>query len=215
MKVAGNYTLNAPREDVYKALQDPGVLSRTLPGVQQLEVTGPDEYSITLNAGVASIKGTYQGQLVVTDKQEPERYTMKASGSGGPGTISADAVVSLHEVEDGTRLEYDADAIVGGMIAGVGQRVIQGVAKRTAGEFFGAIEQDLTAGPPAPAVPTEAAAPGERPAAAGVPAQTGQVFRAPEPAAAPAADATKLLAAAALGAVVALAGVLVGRRLAA
>lgn len=206
MRIAGSHTINAPRADVWKALQDPAVLARTLPGCQQLEVVGPDRYAATVNAGVASIKGTYQGEVELTGKQEPERYTMRASGAGGPGTIQADASVTLHDEGGATRITYDADAVVGGMIGGVGQRMLVGVAKKTAGEFFTAVERDLVEGPLPAAPPTEA----ERvPAEVG--AGVGQVFAGrPAPAGAP--DATKYLVGALVGAAIALLGVLVGRR---
>jgi uncharacterized protein len=95
MRIAGQHTVAAPREKVWEALQDPAVLARTLPGCEALEVTGPDAYAATITAGVASVKGTYAGSVLLTDKEEPARYRMKASGSGGPGTISADAEVRL------------------------------------------------------------------------------------------------------------------------
>lgn len=206
MRIAGSHTIGAPREDVWKALHDPAVLARTLPGCQQLEVVGPDRYAATVNAGVASIKGVYKGEVELTEKQEPERYTMRASGAGGPGTIHADAAVTLHEEGGATRIEYDADAIVGGMIGGVGQRMLVGVAKKTAGEFFTAVERDIVEGPVPAAVVGEA---GAEPQEAGA-AATGQVFagRAPEPG----SDAVKYLIGALLGAAIALIGVIIGRR---
>lgn len=134
MKVTGSAVLHAPRDKVWQALNDPAVLVRTIPGCHQLEAVGPDAYRMTLSAGVASIKGTYQGDVRLSDQQEPESFLMRASGAGGPGTISADVIVRLAEESDGvTRLDYDADAVVGGMIGGVGQRVLAGVAKKTAG----------------------------------------------------------------------------------
>ena len=73
MKVTGSATLNAPREEVWAALNDPAVLVRTIPGCQQLEEVGPDAYRMTLTAGVASIKGTYQGDVALTDQEQPGR----------------------------------------------------------------------------------------------------------------------------------------------
>ena len=71
MKVTGNHTLPVPRERVWEALQDPAVLARTIPGCESLEVTGPDAYAATVTAGVASVKGTYQGSVQLLDKQAP------------------------------------------------------------------------------------------------------------------------------------------------
>jgi uncharacterized protein len=144
MKVTGQATLNAPREKVWQALNDPAVLVRTIPGCQQLEEVGPDQYRMTITAGVASIKGSYAGDVALTDQQQPGSFTLKASGAGAPGTVSADVKVTLEEADGVTRLSYDADAVVGGMIGGVGQRVLSGVAKKTAGEFFKAVDDVLT-----------------------------------------------------------------------
>lgn len=144
MKLSGTASLSAPPQRVWEALNDPAVLARTIPGCEQLSATGPDDYRITVSAGVASIKGVYQGTVRLSDKTEPTSYVLHASGSGGPGTVSAECVVRLAPDGDGTTLSYDADAVIGGVIAGVGQRVLAGVAKRMAGQFFGAVDDELT-----------------------------------------------------------------------
>jgi uncharacterized protein len=197
VKVTGTATLNAPRDDVWKALNDPAVLVRTIPGCQQLEEVGPDSYRMTISAGVASIKGTYQGDVSLTDQLQPGSFMLRASGAGAPGTVSADVKVSLSETDGVTRLDYDADAVVGGMIGGVGQRVLSGVAKKTAGEFFQAVEDVLTG-----KVPTPVAGPAELAAGPGVflaPASTGVGV-----------GGSDFVKGAVFGAAVALAGVLVG-----
>jgi uncharacterized protein len=147
MRIAGTATLHAPVEAVYAALQDPRVLVRTIPGCERLEQVGDDAYSMTVTAGVASVRGTYAGDVRLTDHNAPNGFVLKASGSGTPGTISADVTVELTSGDNGTtRLAYDADAIVGGMIGGVGQRLLTSVAKRTAGEFFTAVDEVLANG---------------------------------------------------------------------
>jgi carbon monoxide dehydrogenase subunit G len=206
VKVKGDATLHAPVEQVWKALNDPAVLVRTtIPGCEQLEEVAPDRYRMTITAGVASIKGTYQGDVALTEQNPPGSFVLKASGAGAPGTVSADIKVSLAEDgSGGTRLDYDADAIVGGMIGGVGQRMLTGVAKKTAGEFFQAVDGVLTG--------REVAAPVEAGLAAGAPAMAPAggptVFRAPPKAAA--AGGQEFLKGAAFGSAVALIGVLVG-----
>lgn len=208
MKVTGSATLHAPREKVWTALQDPAVLVRTIPGCQQLEEVGPDQYRMTIMAGVASIKGTYTGDVALTDPDEPTAFTLRASGAGAPGTVTADVRVTLSEAGDGTRLDYDADAIVGGMIGGVGQRVLTGVAKKTAGEFFAAVDDVLTGKAPAVPAPREPGAPVPMAPTEGV-TRPG-VFTAPGAAAGGAFGREDFLWGAVLGAVVALAGALVG-----
>ena len=101
---------------------------------------------MTVTAGVASVRGTYAGDVRLTDQRAPHGFTLRASGSGTPGTVAADVSVTLAADDNGTTLlTYDADATVGGMIGGVGQRLLATVAKRTAGEFFTAVDQVLTA----------------------------------------------------------------------
>lgn len=148
MKVTGTATLNATPERVWAALNDPAVLVRTIPGCEQLEALGADRYRMTVTAGVASIKGTYLGDVALTDPMPPTGFTLRASGAGAPGTVSADVRVTLDDAGDGrTLLTYAADAVVGGPVGGVGQRVLGGVAKKTAGEFFRAVDAVLAERP--------------------------------------------------------------------
>jgi uncharacterized protein len=147
MRIAGTATLHAPVETVYAALQDPGVLVRTIPGCERLEQVGEDAYAMTVTAGVASVRGTYAGDVRLTNHQSPHSFLLRANGSGTPGTVAADVTVELSAGDNGTTLvSYDADAVVGGMIGGVGQRLLATVAKRTAGEFFTAVDEVLTGG---------------------------------------------------------------------
>jgi carbon monoxide dehydrogenase subunit G len=228
MKLSGSAMLHAPAEQIFSSMQDPRFLVRTIPGCQQLEVVGPDEYQMTINAGVASIKGTYLGNVRMVDPVPPQAYTLKASAQSAVGTVDADARISLEDRGGGeTELRYDADARIGGTIAGVGQRVLTGVARKMAGEFFAAVDRELTNGAAGPATPLEPAAtaapPAGAPAAAGpavsaaaaAPAapELGEVFRRP---AAPAREALPTwqvaLASAAVGAAIALIGVVFGAR---
>jgi carbon monoxide dehydrogenase subunit G len=160
MRIAGTATLHAPVETVYQALRDPRVLVRTIPGCERLEEVGEDAYAMTVTAGVASVRGTYAGDVRLTDHRAPNGFVLRASGSGTPGTVSADVVVELSPGQDGTtELTYNADAIVGGMIGGVGQRLLTTVAKRTAGEFFEAVDQVLAGGGEEEAALTPSGAP--------------------------------------------------------
>ncbi|WP_182906605.1 carbon monoxide dehydrogenase subunit G [Microbispora sp. H13382] len=157
MKVSGSALVAAERKRVWDALQDPGVLVRTIPGCERLETTGENVYAMTVTAGVASIKGVYQGEVALRDQEEPDRFTLGARGQGAPGTVEATVAVRLSDAGGGTRIDYDAEAVVGGMIGGVGQRMLASVAKKTAGEFFAAVERHLLSVPAVPAVPAESA----------------------------------------------------------
>ncbi|MCT9929420.1 carbon monoxide dehydrogenase subunit G [Planotetraspora sp. A-T 1434] len=161
MKVVGSALLGVERKRVWNALQDPGVLVRTIPGCERLEEVGDDVYKMTVTAGVASIKGVYQGEVTLADPAEPERFVLRARGQGAPGTVEATVLVRLSEVDGGTRVDYDAEAVVGGMIGGVGQRMLGSVAKKTAGEFFSAVERHLLSGPAAGGLTPEVAQPAD------------------------------------------------------
>lgn len=209
MKVAGQASLHAPIERVFAALNDPAVLVRTIPGCQRLEATGPDAYAMTVSAGVASIKGSYAGTVQLAELQPPTSFVLRASGAGAPGTVSAEVAVRLSEQDGGTLLNYDADAVVGGMIGGVGQRMLAGVAKKLAGEFFAGVNDVLTGAEPGPVGETGTPV-GERPTSmpavyrdSAVPAR--QVM-------AGASQPVSFILGAVFGAAAALAGVLVGVR---
>lgn len=160
MKVSGTSILSADRAAVWRALNDPAVLVRTIPGCRRLESRGADAYAMTVAAGVGSIKGVYDGEVRLSDQQEPGSFRMHAQGSGAAGTIGADVAVRLEEADGGgTLLSYDADAVVGGMIGGVGQRMLTGVSKRMAEEFFRNVDAVLTGAAPEPAAAPAGAVP--------------------------------------------------------
>lgn len=147
MKVIGNAQFPTTPDVVYRALNDPAVLVRCIPGCQRLEALGDDAYSMSVAAGVGSIKGVYDGRVRLTDQRHPHSFHLHAEGAGAAGTIGADVRVTLESTDGGTSLTYDADASVGGMIGGVGQRMLVGVSKRMAAEFFGNVEAALASGP--------------------------------------------------------------------
>lgn len=209
MKVAGSAVLHASPEQVWAAITDPAVLATVIPGCDTLNPIADNRFGLTVTLGVASIKGAYSGEVSFFDMQRPWGLTMRANGSGGPGTIDTTVGVVLTDNADGTtKLEYDADATVGGMVGGVGQRVLAGVAKKTAGLFFDAINDVLTgaravaAAPPPPVSAATAPSP-LYPAAP--PTNAGAPTAAPV--------GWSLVGAAAFGAVSMLVGVLVGARI--
>ncbi|MDF2742538.1 MAG: hypothetical protein K0S88_3908 [Actinomycetia bacterium] len=216
MRIAGNATLHAPVEAVYAALQDPRVLVRTIPGCERLEQVGDDAYQMTVTAGVASVRGTYAGDVRLTDQRAPHGFTLRASGSGTPGTVAADVSVTLASDDNGTTLlTYDADATIGGMIGGVGQRLLTTVAKRTAGEFFTAVDEVLNGGGVEEAgAPLSGVGDGGAPAPAAGGGAGPRVFTAPARRGAPGIPGGEFAAGVALGAAAALLGALVGGYLA-
>ena len=159
MKIAGENALHAQVSRAWDALLDPAVLVATIPGCERLVATGENSYDMTVTAGVAAIKGTYAGTCVLSDLSEPSSLVMKLDGAGAPGTIGATVNVSFASAsDDTTTVTWDADAVVGGMIGGVGQRLPTSVSRRMAGEFFGNVDKALSGTLPA-AVPAVAPRP--------------------------------------------------------
>jgi uncharacterized protein len=149
MKIAGEATLHAPIDRVWQALRDPAVLVRTIPGCERLEAARPGTYLMTVTAGVASTEGTYSGTVRVYDSQPQSSFAINASAAGVPGTLGTDVQVRLSEVDGSTLVSYDADAAVGGPIGGVGQRMLTTVLRKTADEFFAAVDDAITRKAPA------------------------------------------------------------------
>ena len=164
MKLSGDAVLHAPAEAVWDTLLDPAVLVRTIPGCERLETTGEHTYAMTVNVGVSAIRGTYAGTCSLGELQPPSSLLLSAQGAGAPGTIGSAVNVRLEDLGDGTTsLSYEADVLVGGMIAGVGQRMLGSVSRRLAGEFFEAVDQVLLGMEHPVMVPTEPT-PGAMPA---------------------------------------------------
>ena len=211
MKITGSNVVPYPVDQVWDALLDPRVLVATIPGCERLESTGVHSYGMTVTAGVAAIKGTYAGACVLSDLVDRESLVMRLEGAGAPGTIDATVKVYFGEAEPGhTKIDYDADAVVGGMVGGVGQRMLSSVSRRMAGEFFTNVGRAIgaPAAAPAAAAPAAAAAPGAPGAPVAAPAAGGAVLSAPaKPGVAARDDFLKGIA---VGAGLVLLGVLAG-----
>ncbi len=136
MKIVDQVTVPSPRERVWASILDGGVLVRAIPGCERLVSTGEHEYDMTVTAGVASIRGTYEGHCRLSDLVDGESLVMSLTGSGAPGTVDATVRVRLSDDAGATTVAYDADATVGGMVGGVGQRMLSSVSRRMAREFF-------------------------------------------------------------------------------
>ncbi len=140
MKIEGTYTFNAPRDMVWKVLLDPKVMAECMPGCETMNEVAPDQYEATMKVGIASVKGTYKGKVSIKDKRAPAHYVLSGEGQGGPGFMQGDVTIDLEEVDGQTRLRYSTDAKVGGLIASIGQRMLNGVAKMMVDQFFKKME---------------------------------------------------------------------------
>ena len=143
MKIEGTQELHAPRERVYTALTDPQVLQRCIPGCESLEKTGDDAYAVTIKAGIGAIKGTFKGNVRLEDMRPPEHYRIVVDGKGGPGFVKGSGDFDLEDTGGATPIRYTGELQVGGAIAGIGQRMIEGAAKMMASRFFKALETEV------------------------------------------------------------------------
>jgi carbon monoxide dehydrogenase subunit G len=138
MTMQGEVTLPADRATVWAALNDPDVLKASIPGCQELEKTSDTEFQATAKVSVGPVKATFKGGVTLSDLDPPNGYTISGEGQGGvAGWAKGGAKVRLEDIEGGTKLVYDVEANVGGKIAQLGGRLINGVAKKYADEFFG------------------------------------------------------------------------------
>jgi len=146
MRLEGTNMLPASVETVWKTINDPEALRRCTPGLKELKEIGPDTYEATLTIGIAAVKGTYAGTLAITDKRAPTHYKIALDGSGGAGFMKGEGTVDLEPQGDETVLKWVGDLQIGGLIAGVGQRMLGGVGKMLIGQFFKCLEQHLGGG---------------------------------------------------------------------
>lgn len=170
MRVTGHAVLPAPPERVWQALTDPAVLARGIPGCQRLAAAGPDAYRLTLQTAAPVVQGSYAGEARVAERHPPTSLVLHVEAAGATGSVQAQVTVTLQaEGSDATRVDYAADAVVGGAMAGVGQRLLAAAAQRMAGELLEAVDATLSPAPsPAPPAAESAAVPvGAGPTGAG------------------------------------------------
>jgi carbon monoxide dehydrogenase subunit G len=144
VKITGSQTIRAHRDRVWQELTDPHAIAGCLPGVQNIEKVGEDEYAMAMNLAIGPVKGTFSGKIRLMDVHEPDDYRMQVEGSGGPGFVKGDGVVRLSEDGETTRVDYEGDVEVGGPVGAVAQRMLGGVANRMVGQFFTCIEGQIS-----------------------------------------------------------------------
>jgi len=172
MHLEGTYIFAAPRGDVWDALMDPAVLAGALPGGEQMEKVGENEYKAVMNVKVGPVQGRFEGKIILSEIVPLQQYTMNVDGQGAPGYVSGVGTLALTDQDDGgTLLQYAGDLQVGGRIAGVGQRLIESTAKSVTRQGLAALDQMIQARrqSPALAVSVGHGLVAEQPAAAEVP----------------------------------------------
>jgi carbon monoxide dehydrogenase subunit G len=144
LKVAGTYTFSASREEVWSAINDPEVLARAIPGCQRLDQVGEHEFESTLKVGLQAVKGVYNGRVTLSNHQAPSHYEILIDGKGSNGFLKGTGAIDLEEAgENKTLLKYKGEAQIGGTIASVGQRLIDGASKTLINQSLKALAQQI------------------------------------------------------------------------
>jgi carbon monoxide dehydrogenase subunit G len=136
MDLAARYRFDAPPSRVWEMLMDTDAIAANLPGCKGLREVGPDRYEAELTAGVAAVSGDFKATVTLQDKDPPHAYTLGIEATGRPGFVRGQARVTLTPDGTGTRVDIAGTANVGGLIARVGQRLLEGVARMSMDRFF-------------------------------------------------------------------------------
>ncbi len=145
MKIEGTTLIPAPREKVYSLLTDPAVLRRAIPGCDEFQAAGESAYRIQMHAGLATIRGKVEGEIRIEEARPPEHYRLAMSGKGMGSWVKGSAALDFAETSGSTEVRYAGDAQVGGMIAAVGNRMIELAVRKALGDFFERIKQEAAA----------------------------------------------------------------------
>ena len=143
MEVTGEQHFNAPRQVVWEMLLDPRALRAAMPGCDKFQEVGPQTYDLTIRIGISAVKGTYSGNVKVSDAVAPDSYRLTVSGSGKPGSVHGDATMTLTDDGAGTLVRYVGDVSAQGAIARLGSRLLAGTAKLLIGQFFKGMEKQV------------------------------------------------------------------------
>ncbi len=166
MQMSGEYRIEAPREAVWAALNDPEVLKQAIPGCEEIEKVSDTELAAKVKVKVGPVSAKFSGTVRLSDLDPPRGYTISGEGKGGPaGFAKGGAKVRLEEDGAATILFYDVEAQVGGKLAQIGSRLIDATAKKMANDFFAKFAEAV--GGPAPEEAAEMPAPAEEAAPAG------------------------------------------------
>jgi len=148
MELTETYTLPVPQQRAWEALNDTEILRASIPGCESIEPDGENAYAVSLSASVGPVKARFKGRMQLTDIDAPNTYTIVFEGQGGgAGFGKGQTHVQLEpEGDDATKLTYTASAQVGGKLAQIGSRLVDGAARKLAGEFFKRFSEQVTGG---------------------------------------------------------------------
>jgi carbon monoxide dehydrogenase subunit G len=171
MNLTGEHRIEASRQAVWAALNDPEILKQAIPGCESIEKTSDTEFNTTVKAKVGPVSARFAGVVRLSDLDPPNGYTISGEGKGGAaGFAKGGAKVRLEEDGGATLLRYEVEAQVGGKLAQIGSRLVDGTARKLAGEFFDNFAAAVAGPPPVAGEAAETAAPSAQPLAPQPPA---------------------------------------------
>ena len=143
MKLSGSYEFNAPPEKVWQILTDPDSLSACIPGCENMEALGNDEYAATVSIAMGPIRSKFDARVKMMDLKPYESYSLSIEGKGTSGFVKGSSNVRLTEVNDKTTVDVESESSSGGLLARVGQRMIENFAKSMMDRFFTCLQQSV------------------------------------------------------------------------
>jgi carbon monoxide dehydrogenase subunit G len=144
LDIGGNEAIPASVDALWVALNDPKVLTRCIPGCKTMTEIAPDAYKVEMQLRVAAVGGSFEGEISLSDKQAPKTCNIKVSGAGTLGHGNGTARFEIEpDGENGSQLVYKGTGEIGGLVAGVGQRILASVSKHLIGRFFVALRKEF------------------------------------------------------------------------
>ena len=143
MHIEGSHYIASPRDRIFQGLTDPAILQKCIPGCEKMETSGENQYTTKLSASVGTIKSVFTATITLQDIVAPSQYKLVVEGKGQPGFVKGSGDLDLQPKDNGTEIKYTGEVNVGGMLASVGQRMIQATSNMMAGKFFNALEEEM------------------------------------------------------------------------
>lgn len=143
MHFEGNFEVKAQRQKVFDLLMEPKKISACMPDLQKLEVKSPDDFTAVIKAGVGFIKGDFTFHFTIPEKTSPSHAKLIGRGTGIGSTVDLQTILDLEETKKGTMMKWSAEALVGGRIASVGQRLLNGQAEKIIKQLFACLQKQV------------------------------------------------------------------------
>ena len=144
MKIGGKYKISAPRQKVWDALMDPDILKAAIPGADRLDEVSPGKFEAEISVGIGMIRGKFHGTVESSDLNPPTSQRLEMNGEGPGGWVRGGGVLTLRDVDGGTEIDVEGEALTGGVLARVGQRMIGNASKKMMGQFFKNLAREVT-----------------------------------------------------------------------